>query len=73
MFVWTKNKPTEPGWYWYKRMGGDVDIVYVRWYGKKLCIMNWEIADDAEWAGPIPEPNAKHNTPLEPTQEGRAI
>ena len=52
---WTKEKPTEEGWYW-KRDYNGIDIVFVRWYARKLCITNWEIPDDVEWAGPIPEP-----------------
>ncbi len=56
---WTKKKPTEVGWYWKKQRDFDgygVDIVCVRVYARKLCIINWPIPDNAEWAGPIPEP-----------------
>jgi hypothetical protein len=58
---WTKTKPTTPGWYWMRepRSFGplnDSRVVYVRDYCGRLCIVNWEIPDDAEWAGPIEEP-----------------
>ena len=59
---WTKEKPKSEGWYWLKQKdsfdnrGYFIRVEYVRWYDKKLCIMNWAIPDNAEWAGPIPEP-----------------
>ncbi len=59
---WTKEKPTEPGWYWNRR--NYPDKKYVSFF--KI----WKIDDDRiyadspqydcdaenEWAGPIPEP-----------------
>jgi hypothetical protein len=33
-----------------------VRIEYVRDYGGRLCIMNWPIPEDAEWAGPLEAP-----------------
>ena len=53
---WTKEKPTEKGWYWLKEegrhavvkmtAGGMISEPYVR-----------HVNDvDGEWAGPIPEP-----------------
>ena len=62
---WTKQTPTEPGWYWQKRTnpiyteiwGDEKQIVHIRYYAGNLCIMNWPIPNkDHEWAGPIPEP-----------------
>ncbi len=41
---WTKEKPTESGWYWYKNEGFKLSyptIVQVTYYGKNLAI-DWE-------------------------------
>ena len=64
MLTWTKKKPDAVGWYWMrtltrsgKRITDCPDMIqYVRKYGGKLCIQNWEIADHYLWAGPIQEP-----------------
>ena len=66
MLRWTKHEPVEEGWYWLKRIypkETTVEIVYIRWYVGKLCIMNWPIPKNGpghnrniEWAGPIPSP-----------------
>ena len=59
---WTKEKPKSEGRYWLKQKdsfddrGYSIRVEYVRWYDKKLCIMNWPIPDNMEWAGPMPEP-----------------
>jgi hypothetical protein len=55
---WTKEKPTKPGWYWKRRQyfTPEISVDYVRDYAGKLCIMNWEIPDDCEWAGPLKVP-----------------
>ena len=60
---WTKTPPKQIGWYWRrytkKSLSDDLgtEIVFIRLYGDKLCIMNWEISTThTEWAGPIPEP-----------------
>lgn len=58
---WTKNKPTEPGWYWVEDRYG-TDIVYIKQVDDEFyiwCEENSDIyplSEDAEWAGPIPEP-----------------
>ncbi len=58
MFVWTKDKPVKPGWYWMRDTDNSpTHIEYIREYAKRLCILNWAIPDDAEWAGPIPLPS----------------
>lgn len=65
MNVWTKDKPTEPGWYWmrkkdaYERGGFFVSVVQLRIYARRLCIMNWPIPDNVEWSGPIQSPNER--------------
>ena len=59
LLYWTKKKPTQEGWYWIRKpriYSEGPHIVYVRWYVNELCIGNWAIAEDAEWAGPIPFP-----------------
>jgi len=58
MFTWTKNPPTEIGWYWVKRL----DRVYVTYFQEhmiKLCVQSKGgiVKDDVYWAGPIPEPD----------------
>lgn len=57
-FEWTKEKPTEPGFYWrrFPTKGFYDDIVKVRLYCGKLCVSNWELGDGGFWAGPIPAP-----------------
>jgi len=62
--IWTKEQPTEPGWYWKRRTGKHKkvwkerdEIIYIRNYVGSLCISNWPIPDkDIEWAGPILKP-----------------
>ena len=64
---WTKQEPKDNGWYWLRQVdtfsetGILVRIEYIRWYGKKLCLMNWPIPKNTEWAGPIPEPKEAQN------------
>lgn len=61
--VWTKEKPTATGWYWYKRFhrdgspySGVVCIEEDR--GAQLIIVSIGYVRDCEgeWAGPIPQP-----------------
>lgn len=66
--VWTKDKPTKLGWYWFRFgtdgfafvvrvaywvLGGDTLYVYDH-YGNRLPLSDsyWR----GLWAGPIPEP-----------------
>ena len=56
MLKWTKQKPTKEGWYWQRNYRKEVSITYVRKYGGTMCIMNWSIPKDSEWAGPLEEP-----------------
>ena len=62
---WTKTKPCQPGWYWMRRLsnGGEhvISIERLRIYAGKICILNWEISNNAEWSGPIPEPRESNN------------
>ena len=59
-FEWTNKKPEKPGWYWKRDSFQDdksVSIIKLRIYGGKLCHQNWEVGDNCEWVGPIPEPS----------------
>jgi len=50
-FVWTAERPRNPGWYWVRRAGCEGEILYFHdldFYGERYT--------GAEWAGPIPEP-----------------
>jgi len=60
--VWTKEKPTRAGWYWYRNMGerniGDVYmavwgfVAHLSGSGHPVAVKGL----DGEWAGPIPPP-----------------
>ena len=65
LLVWTTEKPTKPGQYWYRDKGLPPDIIVVEGDGsdKEPLIVRWECASDelveniiGEWAGPIPAP-----------------
>ena len=53
---WTRERPTEPGWYWYK---GDTDLdAVVVWVAPNLCLINLTHkgpvrAYDGLWQGPL--------------------
>ena len=62
---WTKEKPTEPGFWFYRRDSSGVGIILVGHDGEDLCVMSGgkccPVTDFGngvltEWAGPIPEP-----------------
>jgi len=52
---WTKEKPTIPGHYWIKDSLG-LRVVIVREYRNQMCILNWPVPTDSEWAGPLSLP-----------------
>lgn len=66
---WTKKKPTKPGWYWWKRLCCEVEMVEIFEQIPSGILMHRELDEpvesvaDAEpqclWAGPIPEPEDK--------------
>lgn len=55
MTAWTRQKPTKPGWYWY-RQNGAVGVVEVHdngSVGPDYEDIRWW---DGEWAGPLEVP-----------------
>jgi hypothetical protein len=61
--TWTHEKPTVPGWYWYKSaVWKTFSIETVFQSPNRSCYINScghivPVDDvDGEWAGPIPEP-----------------
>ena len=67
---WSKEKPTEPGWYWTKSIGTLDEIVLVvrmidgrigyKLIGLKDCLdINDEIFAGDEWYGPIQPPGGE--------------
>lgn len=64
--IWTHEKPTQPGWYWWRNTGlsvvGRTQVCKVSIYKGKYRAMFIDgerplVADLAgEWAGPIEEP-----------------
>uniref|UniRef100_A0A6M3II34 Uncharacterized protein n=1 Tax=viral metagenome TaxID=1070528 RepID=A0A6M3II34_9ZZZZ len=53
--TWTKDKPTKPGWYWYRGLYQvQSSIIYIT---PNIDIVNSLKGSKGEWAGPIPEPN----------------
>ncbi len=67
--IWTREKPTQPGWYWYRTLHHGkptfVDMVRVYPYGDTFLVRSMEFAGTfikdftGEWAGPIEEPEEK--------------
>lgn len=68
--MWTTDKPTTPGWYWWRhRHGWKADaswtvpkIVKVVNKAGLLMVCAWcQLGNmlDGEWAGPIPEPEER--------------
>ena len=56
---YSKERPTEVGWYWMRQGFGKIrkaSVVYVRRYVETLAIDNWPLPKNAEWAGPLEEP-----------------
>ena len=54
LLTWTKDKPTKPGWYWYRGLYQvQSSIIYI---APNIDIVNSLKGSKGEWAGPIPEP-----------------
>ena len=58
MFTWTKEKPTEKGWFWVKHSGHKTPyIIHVESIMYPSSIYGrFSGHREVEWAGPIPEP-----------------
>lgn len=66
--TWTRNKPTEPGWYWYKPNGGGACVVLItRGIRETLVFQRGGRVliglPDGAWSGPIPEPEEPQRPP----------
>jgi len=69
MLYWTKEKPTEPGWYWRRNAStkSHAKMVHIQYdfTGKVLCVekliglLPLKEDDTREWAGPIGKPREK--------------
>ncbi len=69
---WTTTPPTEPGWYWATRRGGEqdelvlVEMVYVGHDGMADYLVAYEqqteygqrLSTYTHWLGPLPEPES---------------
>jgi hypothetical protein len=60
--TWTKDKPTVPGWYWYRNPHGFVWVENIDEKDGELCavstagVMYLVENYPGEWAGPLPLP-----------------
>ncbi len=59
--IWTKEKPTQPGWYWFYSDMEPKQIVYVYegvggWFIDFGCGNATAVPQEACFAGPIEEP-----------------
>lgn len=72
--TWTTDKPTRPGWYWwrYDATSPTPAIYHVELDHKALITRGWmnsalPLVDDGEWAGPLEPPTgAAMTTPTPP-------
>lgn len=56
---WTTDKPSVPGWYWWRGLSGKAWITEVLLEKDGNLCVDWgmQVAHCCyEWAGPIPEP-----------------
>lgn len=72
--AWTREKPTEPGWYWFHQDGvgiAGITEIYPA-FGRLLMFegdgSSVDLIEKCKWAGPIPEP--AEQSPLSPTPNG---
>ena len=77
---WTRETPTEEGWYWVRNSANFPSVVKVRNHWGRLQIVYSGCVDlerlsvvppaNAEWAGPIPISTKEHWTREKPTEPG---
>ncbi len=57
---WTKNRPTQPGWYWWRLGTYTVEVVHFEQHidgDVGSSSFDGRLAHpDSEWAGPLEEP-----------------
>ena len=64
--TWKTDKPTTPGWYWYRESDFFLEVVHVRYQEKRLAADYKDGGDliffgfidqlKGEWAGPLEPP-----------------
>jgi hypothetical protein len=55
--TWTTEKPTVPGWYWYREIEGEPEILSIYKDNGQLLISGIGLQEfPGEWAGPLEPP-----------------
>lgn len=55
---WTNEKPTKPGWYWWRDREFSLSgRACIRYLSSMDMDVNW--GDTCEWAGPLPQPTER--------------
>jgi hypothetical protein len=58
--IWTREKPTVPGWYWWRRrVGHKAFVVYLEEHDGAMMEYSqgrYFTLENGEWAGPLAEP-----------------
>jgi hypothetical protein len=55
--IWTNEKPTVPGWYWYRELEGEPEILSIYKDDGQLLISGIGLLEfPGEWAGPLERP-----------------
>jgi hypothetical protein len=55
--TWTTEKPTVPGWYWYREIEGEPEILAIYKDNGQLLISGIGLQEfPGEWAGPLKPP-----------------
>lgn len=58
MTRWTTRKPSQPGWYWWRREGADAEILNVTADKLNGNTYTWRLFSDGQWSdAPIEEPH----------------
>ena len=61
MTPWSQERPSKEGWYWYRSLLGDLEVVKIGRVGHALMIYGHGYGDgatlcyqgDGEWQGPL--------------------
>jgi hypothetical protein len=55
--TWTTQKPTVPGWYWYREIEGEPEILSIYKDNGQLLISGIGLQEfPGEWVGPLESP-----------------